>query len=328
MTPTEFWFKLVDMTQSNAPTFTVLGRSITEKQLIWIIGLSALVVILILVRWAIMWVMGGGAPKPVVDKNATTPAVTPEVKATTAGAAPVQGTPQELLSDTSDRKRSLHDYVTPDTIHADVMKQTLNNDFPYQTMKPDPTKISASPTETATPVVAMPLTPTPIITAAQPQTVTTTVLTPPPVTPITAQPTTSSMFGTPAPILPPLPSTNTTTQVNPTSPMANTTPIAPQMPAQPPTLTNAPPITTTVTKLPVIQPIPTAVTPVNSSAPQVQPPIAAVPPTPTTPTVTNSGLPPLPQKEPRATMVVGVADETVPAATTGKRFSPTDPILP
>ncbi|MFZ6022711.1 MAG: hypothetical protein ACOYT9_04595 [Patescibacteria group bacterium] len=368
MNPTDFWFKLVDMTQSDKAVVSLGGRDITEKQVIWIIGLSLLLVFLVLLRWAIMWVLGGPAPKTAketekkvetpIDPNVaatapqptipttpapsttTPPAPTPVANTQTPAPTTSQtGSPQDLLADTSDRKRTLHDYVTPDTIHTEVMKQTLNNDYPYQTLKPDPAKIVA---QVAAPTAQTPTAPDTTVQAAA---------TPAPVQPNT---TTSAVSEVIAPVVAevtpittaPAPPTPESTMPAPlpevvTVPSVASAPVSAQPPVDmPATSSNTEQMQQQVAVEPVTPSQPTNATTLPP-LPQAQAPIAtptAVPPQPAVTTVappqlqdtakqTPTVLPPLPPSEPKATMIVGVADTTGTPAVS-KVFNPTDPALP
>ncbi|MCC7303807.1 hypothetical protein IT418_00085 [bacterium] len=342
MNTTDFWYKLVDMTKSGAPLFSIGGIELSEKHFLWIIGIVLLIILVLIVRGVIMWVLGSDlavrsitqqssiATKTTPTTNPTTtnvtaPSPTPAtVSQVTASNEPpkkndeISQSPQELLADHSNRKRSLNDFVTPDAIHSEVLKQTLNNDFPYQTMKPAPTKVGAAPATTST--VAPPASTTTFGTPA------TTTLPPigdtpivkpvakPTVTPIT-QPAPAEVKPVAEVVLPPLPSA-----VEPKPAAQRDAPSV--VPAVTPEVKPTTPVESTIPE-PVVT-TPPAATPAVETAPPVPAPV--VPPTPET--KTPVGLPPLPQSEPRATMVVGVADAPAAEAVTAKQYNPTDPVIP
>jgi len=340
MNMTEFWFKLVDMTKSDTAVFSLGGISISEKQIFWIVVIVVIILLLLLLRNAVRWVFGVSdkpkpektAPntkevqaKPAVAPTATNTAATP----TLTTAVPTPSTPpantataQELLTDTSDRKRSLNDFVTPDSIHADVVKQTLTNDFPYQTLKPDASKIGQEQTQ---PVTVVPATPTvqeavvaPVVTAvpAVPITATTTVV---PETPKVVTP--SFPKTKPISTLPPLGQSSAASITPPATTTTTTTVTSTVAPPKPEVVVPVP-TTPLATAAPILPPI--VATPAD---PSITTPTQVVPPTPPVPSTASSVLPPLPVKVPDSPMVVGVADEKAqPVKTT--TFNPTDPIIP
>ena len=343
MNMTEFWFKLVDMTKSDTAVFSLGGISISEKQIFWIVVIVVIILLLLLLRNAVRWVFGVSdkpkpektAPntkevqaKPAVAPTATNTAATP----TLTTAVPTPSTPpantataQELLTDTSDRKRSLNDFVTPDSIHADVVKQTLTNDFPYQTLKPDASKIGQEQTQ---PVTVVPATPTvqeavvaPVVTAvtavpAVPITAPTTVV---PETPKVVTP--SFPKTKPISTLPPLGQSSAASITPPATTTTTTTVTSTVAPPKPEVVVPVP-TTPLATAAPILPPI--VATPAD---PSITTPTQVVPPTPPVPSTASSVLPPLPVKVPDSPMVVGVADEKAqPVKTT--TFNPTDPIIP
>ncbi|PIY17479.1 hypothetical protein CO112_03800 [Candidatus Dojkabacteria bacterium CG_4_9_14_3_um_filter_150_Dojkabacteria_WS6_41_13] len=340
MNMTEFWFKFVDMTKSDTAVFSLGGISISEKQIFWIVVIVVIILLLLLLRNAVRWVFGVSdkpkpektAPntkevqaKPAVAPTATNTAATP----TLTTAVPTPSTPpantataQELLTDTSDRKRSLNDFVTPDSIHADVVKQTLTNDFPYQTLKPDASKIGQEQTQ---PVTVVPATPTvqeavvaPVVTAvpAVPITAPTTVV---PETPKVVTP--SFPKTKPISTLPPLGQSSAASITPPATTTTTTTVTSTVAPPKPEVVVPVP-TTPLATAAPILPPI--VATPAD---PSITTPTQVVPPTPPVPSTASSVLPPLPVKVPDSPMVVGVADEKAqPVKTT--TFNPTDPIIP
>lgn len=334
MNMTEFWYKLVDMAKSDAKIVSLGGISLTEKQLLWLIGIFTLIILILLLRSATLWIFRPAtAPKgqskvnePVAENRKvdevptaiasaskeSAPAETAEPKTVTP-----HETPQTLLTDTSDKKRSMHDYVTPDSVSADVAKKSLTNDYPYETLKPDPTKVGQIPVVPPTTSIDAPQVKAPVTepTPAVAETVATSTVQPiasPTVSPVTIQ-----------------------------EPIAATQPI--------PIAEIAKPVQEAKTESLVVKPANVATPEPSVSMPELElpvVPVAAKPVEPTetvivpsvttantsisaTTTVTPSTtiLPPLPPKEPTSHMVVGVADESAqPIKRT--TFNPADPVLP
>jgi len=293
MNMTEFWFKLVDMTKSDAPVFSLGGRALTEKQLLWVIALVILIIVVLLLRSAILWIFNPTPSKKEVMKVTETPVDTTKteqasvsqtvekesVTATAATPNPLvnsekveqttpQGSPADLLADTSDKKRSMQDYVTPDAVTSEVIKQPITNDYPYQTLKPDPTKVGAATTPAQPEPAKEVVIEIPVVASAEP--------------PVIAAETPAQPIA---------------------SPVSSPTPQP--APADP---------TTVTTVLPGISEEPAIPTNPGTTSP-------------TSTTSTSTVLPPLPEKEPVSHMVVGVADEkSEPIKKT--TFNPVDPIIP
>jgi len=306
MNMTEFWFKLVDMTKSDTPVFSIAGRALTEKQLLWIIGLVVLIIIVLLLRAAILWIFNAPSKVP-ADNTKQSSSSKVEQPAQPAGNTPTtvetshsneqanatkkpdssQETPQSLLADTSEKKRSMQDYVTPDSIAVDVAKKSLTNDYPYQTLKPDPAMIGQ--------VQA---------TAVPPETK--------PKLPIEPQPTTMTVEPTivEAEIAKEATTNGTQQQVNAESPPAVQSSALPTTAETTAQATTAPSLVT---------PINSNTAPVTTAPPSLQPVEQPKP--------VNSTLPPLPPQEPNSHMVVGVADESGQAIKK-TTFNPADPVIP
>jgi hypothetical protein len=103
MNMTEFWYKLIDMAKSDTKIVSLGGLSLTEKQLLWLIGLIALVVLVLLLRSSILWIFRPTkASVPVTEKKSVESADTATVSAnkeailienTEQKPAPLQETP-------------------------------------------------------------------------------------------------------------------------------------------------------------------------------------------------------------------------------------------
>lgn len=195
---TQLWYQLVDMSKSDQVFANIAGFSVSESQVVWIAGAILGVIAIFFIRGMVSWVLGPSGKKagsstvvlpPKADKELPPLPQTPTAIKTEE--TKTANSPSDLLADTSEnRRRSLYDYVTPDTIHADVMKQTVNNDYPYQTLKPDQlptapkvtTQPPAAPTQVQTQVTtaAAPVAPAPIIPPVTPPSVTTPAAQPTP----------------------------------------------------------------------------------------------------------------------------------------------------
>lgn len=390
MSATDFWYEFTDLLKSGEAVFSIGSFGITGSMLLWVVGITFAILLVFGLRAGYKWITGADLKKgeqqvanteiappveqqasPLPLNNATTTAQT-DASNETAKSPVASASPQELLTDTSGRKRSLHDFVTPDAIHTDVVKQTLNNDFPYETLKPNPVSIGVP--EATTPATS----PEP---STQPVSQTTegniavSVQQPPvkPDTPATdipspevkanesfKEPMTSSVTESGQ-------SAATTPQVAVAlSPQENTLTNPPKEAATPETSATSDTITPVVTTSPAASMIPNQHADVSPAAvqqeqpqqtAQVQAPSTlptqekasspspvvvaessqSVPQTtspqtqPTTTTAAapqNAALPPLPKTEPRASMVVGVADAKGPDAITAKEYNPADPVIP
>lgn len=136
------WEQLQAMLQSDAPMFTIGSYVITER-IAAIAGIisgiltifSIIQIFLSIARWAFGPKEAQAEMLPTMLP--TSPSATKEESelAQMAKAKQIAEDPNSIV-DTSDKKRSLYDYVTPDSIHAEVLKQTLNNDYPYQVLRP------------------------------------------------------------------------------------------------------------------------------------------------------------------------------------------------
>lgn len=338
MNMTEFWYKLVDMAKSDTKIVSLGGLSLTEKQLLWLIGLIALVVLVLLLRSSILWIFRPTkASVPVAEKKSVESAVTATVSAnkeatlienTEQKPAPLQETPQTLLTDTSEKKHSMQDYVTPDSVSADVAKKTLTNDYPYQTLKPDPAKVGQEPIAPTEPSVVTPQIPraeqqlaqtvatvvaenTSTITA--PQTATTPE-------PVVVQPVEHKEQAIAAPFL------QSEGTGKPLENVVVPTPVTEQAPVATPAPTVTAPKPDPLEVLIQSTPVQKAELPEIVMPAPIEVPVPAAA-TPTAVTQNSTILPPLPQKEPTSHMVVGVADETArPIKKT--MFNPSDPVLP
>ncbi len=303
---TEFWYKLVDMTKSDAAIVSLGGVSISEKQLLWTVGVVLLIISILLLRGAIRWIfVPAVTPTAKEDKTTKLPETITAAKTDSASttqtsdkpvpsASVANDSPQSLLTDTSEKKRSMQDYVTPDSIAADVAKKPLTNDYPYQTLKPDPTKISAVSNTTA-PNTAQTTQPLPAVTVPaiipqQPVVVPTQLN----VEPTPTQPTTTAL--SPQSIDQPLDS----------SPVDSIQPevVVPTAPDEPPKMT--PPVAQT--------PSPQFSAALQDSASTLSHQPSTI-------------LPPLPTKEPTSHMVVGIADDTAQPIKKST-FNPVDPVIP
>ncbi len=130
------------MLQSDAPMFTI-GTFVVTERIAAIAGIiSAILTLISLIQIIInvfRWIF---SPKEdrvemrptIIEKSPTQSTTQPVTNDKTAQA--LQKNEQDSITDSSEKKRSLYDYVTPDSIHAEVLKQTLNNDYPYQVLRP------------------------------------------------------------------------------------------------------------------------------------------------------------------------------------------------
>jgi hypothetical protein len=148
---TVFWYQIVDMSKSNNAFATVLGFTVTEKHIVWIVAVIIAFLLLLLLKAITSWIVGGTAKQIALQQLPKESLVdiqpTSGIKPTNKGIkSEKQETSEQLLTDTSERRRTLHDFITPDSIHADVLKQTLNNDYPYISLKPNPIFINSTPT--------------------------------------------------------------------------------------------------------------------------------------------------------------------------------------
>lgn len=132
----ELWKQIVNMVSSKAPLFVVSGVAITEQQFLLFIGIIVLILFIFLIRNVLLL----KTLKREVIKTDDQPDTTEEKEK--------EKPDENLLKDTSEKRRTLYDFVLPDTIHTDVVKQTLNNDYPYLTLKPDSAKIQTAKSET------------------------------------------------------------------------------------------------------------------------------------------------------------------------------------
>jgi hypothetical protein len=308
---TTLWYQIADMSKSSKTFATVLGYHLTEQQVIIIAGVVVVLLLLEIFRAIAGWIVGGTVKTAVLIQAppiaTTNPAAVDQTKKEPAEEQEkIAKSAEELLTDTSERRRTLHDFVTPDSIHADVLKQTLNNDYPYVTLKPNPTFINTIPSGAFTDVkqvatqgplpAASGKSELPLLTATKiPE-----QQTQKDIAPVVIEPPKTAPISTP---VSPLPVQETIT--TPTTPVTPISPVTVQVPVIAEKNTEARP-----TQLPIIPPV------VVPSVPAPLPPI----PTPATNSV-STPITPLPIDK---TIEVPVGEPVV----TAPNYSPTDSLLP
>lgn len=301
--------KIQLMAQSNVPVFSVAGITITEQQVIYlaviILALALLLLLQTLLRPIVEQLSRGLRISRQEKKIAREIAADEEVsvvKIDSKSAESQTKNDETSLVDTSDRKRSLYDFVTPDTIHTEVLKQTLNNDYPYPELIPKQTEQSTATTSPEKPIstvefAKVPATLPPLPGKPQP------ISPPPSAAPLTTIP---SLTAVPGPIPQPAPQTSVPEQTVVT---AQTTPIIP--PAAPPVIA-APALPTQEP----ITPQATQTTTEEVTPKTIKAPVVTAPPPPQTTIPQQTILTP---SQP-------LAQQTPTQKPSG--YSPTDPLLP
>jgi hypothetical protein len=302
------WEQLTAMTTSDAVFATVAGYSITEKQVIWVGIALTIVVGGTLLKTILSWILGlfsNKKPDIIIIKeetrikeSSTTAPASVDTKKVEEKEDETASSPHEILADTSEKRRTLYDYVTPDTIHADIMKETMNSDYPYGTLKPPGTSSATTPvtgvaapnaavtTNSVMPTVVPPVTePTPIPAAAiqqptagaQPP----TVVLPPvqqehPAVPTTDTPKSDAVASVSAPIFQ---SSAIKSDVMPPPTTPVIVPLTPVAKIE----YSKPPVSSSKNGIPQPESLPTHEAPQTPIAPVVLPPLPQSSPTPEAP---------------------------------------------